>query len=76
MNKLGMIIDTAHCSAETPEGVLSEIKAPVTFSPTGAYAVPAVTPFGGQRIARHRREKRRYRHLAASAPPRHLLTTF
>ena len=39
MNKLGMIIDTAHCSPETVAGVLSESKAPVIFSHTGAHAL-------------------------------------
>jgi membrane dipeptidase len=39
MNKLGMVIDTAHCSAETLDGVLSESKAPVIFSHTGVYAL-------------------------------------
>jgi len=38
MNKLGMVIDTAHCSADTVAGVLSESKLPVIFSHTGAYA--------------------------------------
>ena len=39
MNKLGMIIDTAHCAAETLSGILSESKFPVIFSHTGAYAL-------------------------------------
>jgi membrane dipeptidase len=39
MNKLGMIIDTAHCAAETLAGILSESKFPVIFSHTGAYAL-------------------------------------
>jgi membrane dipeptidase len=39
MNKLGMVIDTAHCAAETLAGVLSESKTPVIFSHTGAYAL-------------------------------------
>ena len=42
MNKLGMVIDTAHCSAETLAGVLSESKHPVIFSHTGAYALRPV----------------------------------
>jgi membrane dipeptidase len=38
MNKLGMIIDTAHCSTDTLAGVLAESKMPVICSHTGAYA--------------------------------------
>jgi membrane dipeptidase len=49
MNKLGMVIDTAHCSAETLAGVLSESKAPVIFSHTGAYAL--------RPLARHLQDK-------------------
>jgi membrane dipeptidase len=49
MNRLGMVIDTAHCSAETLANVLSESKAPVIFSHTGAYAL--------RRIARHLDDK-------------------
>ncbi len=45
MNKLGMIIDTAHCSPDTLAGVLAESRSPVIFSHTGAYAL--------RRIARH-----------------------
>ncbi|MGH7854639.1 MAG: dipeptidase [Candidatus Binatia bacterium] len=51
MNKLGMVIDTAHCSAETLEGVLSESKFPVIFSHTGAYAL--------RPLARHLADKER-----------------
>jgi len=39
MNRLGMIIDTAHCSSDTVAGVLSESRQPVIFSHTGAYAL-------------------------------------
>lgn len=39
MNKLGMVIDTAHCSADTLAGVLSESRAPLIFSHTGAHAL-------------------------------------
>jgi membrane dipeptidase len=49
MNKLGMVIDTAHCSPETLAGVLSESKHPVIFSHTGAYAL--------RPIARHLADK-------------------
>jgi membrane dipeptidase len=49
MNKLGMVIDTAHCSAETLDGVLSESKAPVIVSHTGAYAM--------RRLSRHLPDK-------------------
>jgi membrane dipeptidase len=49
MNKLGMVIDTAHCSTETLSGVLSESKAPVIFSHTGAYAL--------RRLSRHLPDK-------------------
>jgi membrane dipeptidase len=42
MNKLGMVIDTAHCSSETLDGVLSESKAPVIFSHTGVYTLRAL----------------------------------
>ena len=49
MNKLGMVIDTAHCSAETLSGVLSESKAPVIFSHTGAYTL--------RRLSRHLQDK-------------------
>ena len=49
MNKLGMVIDTAHCSAETLAGVLSESRAPVIFSHTGAYAL--------RRLSRHLQDK-------------------
>ena len=49
MNKRGMIIDTAHGSAETLAGVLSESKAPVIFSHTGAYAL--------RPLARHLQDK-------------------
>jgi membrane dipeptidase len=43
MNKLGMVIDTAHCSADTLAGVLSESKFPVIFSHTGAYALRSLS---------------------------------
>ena len=49
MNKLGMVIDTAHCSPDTLAGVLSESRAPVIFSHTGAYAL--------RRISRHLQDK-------------------
>ena len=39
MNKLGMVIDTAHCSPETLAGVLAESRCPVMFSHTGPYAL-------------------------------------
>jgi membrane dipeptidase len=39
MNKLGMVIDTAHCATETLAGVLSESKVPAIFSHTGAHAL-------------------------------------
>jgi membrane dipeptidase len=49
MNKLGMVIDTAHCSPETLAGVLAETKLPVIFSHTGAYAL--------RPLARHLQDK-------------------
>jgi len=39
MNKLGMVIDTAHCSSDTLSGVLSESRHPVIFSHTAPYAL-------------------------------------
>jgi len=39
MNKLGMVIDTAHCSSETLAVVLAESRCPVMFSHTGSYAL-------------------------------------
>jgi membrane dipeptidase len=39
MNKLGMVIDTAHSSPDTLAGVLAESRVPVIFSHTGAYAL-------------------------------------
>jgi membrane dipeptidase len=38
MNKLGMVVDTAHCSPDTLAGVLAESRFPVIFAHTGAYA--------------------------------------
>ena len=49
MNKLGMVIDTAHCSAETLAGVLAESKLPVIFSHTGAHSL--------RPLARHLQDK-------------------
>lgn len=49
MNKLGMIIDTAHCSTETLAGVLAESRVPVMFSHTGAYAL--------RKVGRHLQDK-------------------
>jgi membrane dipeptidase len=49
MNKLGMIIDLAHCSPDTIAGVLSESRAPVIFSHTGVYAL--------RRLSRHLHDK-------------------
>jgi membrane dipeptidase len=49
MNKLGMVIDTAHCSSETLAGVLSESRVPVIFSHTGPYAL--------RRLSRHLDDK-------------------
>jgi membrane dipeptidase len=39
MNKLGMVIDTAHCSSDTLAVVLAESRYPVMFSHTGSYAL-------------------------------------
>jgi membrane dipeptidase len=49
MNRLGMVIDTAHCSPDTLAGVLSESRAPVIFSHTGASAL--------RRLRRHLQDK-------------------
>lgn len=49
MNKLGMVIDTAHCSADTLAGVLVASGAPVLFSHTGAHSL--------RPLARHLRDK-------------------
>jgi membrane dipeptidase len=49
MNRLGMVIDTAHCSPDTLAGALSESRAPVIFSHTGVYAL--------RRRARHLQDK-------------------
>lgn len=49
MNKLGMVLDTAHCSAETLAGVLAESKPPVIFSHTGAHSLRS--------LARHLADK-------------------
>lgn len=49
MNKLGMIVDTAHCSPDTLAGVLSESRVPVIFSHTGPYAT--------RRVSRHLEDK-------------------
>ena len=49
MNRLGMVIDTAHASSETLEGVLAESRHPVLFSHTGPYAL--------RQIARHLEDK-------------------
>lgn len=45
MNKLGMIIDTAHCAPDTLSGVLAESRLPAILSHTGAYAL--------RRLSRH-----------------------
>jgi membrane dipeptidase len=39
MNRLGMVVDTAHCSPETVNGVVKESRHPVVFSHTGAKAL-------------------------------------
>jgi membrane dipeptidase len=49
MNRLGMIIDVAHCSSETVRGVLSVSRHPVICSHTGPYAL--------RHIARHLEDK-------------------
>jgi membrane dipeptidase len=49
MNRLGMVIDTAHTSSQTLEGVLAESRHPVLFSHTGPYAL--------RQIARHLEDK-------------------
>jgi len=45
MNRLGMVIDTAHCSSQTLADVLKESRLPVLFSHTGSYAL--------RKLARH-----------------------
>lgn len=49
MNKLGMVIDTAHCSPDTLAGVLIESRSPVIFSHTGVHAL--------RRRSRHLQDK-------------------
>lgn len=49
MNKLGMVIDTAHCSPDTLAGVLIESRSPVIFSHTGVYIL--------RRRSRHLQDK-------------------
>jgi len=49
MNKLGMVIDTAHCSPDTLAGVLAESRVPAMFSHTGAYTL--------RKVARHLQDK-------------------
>lgn len=49
MNRLGMVIDTAHCSSETLSDVLKESRLPVIFSHTGSYAL--------RRLTRHLEDK-------------------
>jgi membrane dipeptidase len=49
MNKVGMVIDTAHCSPDTLAGVLAESRSPVIFSHTGVYAL--------RRLSRHLQDK-------------------
>jgi len=49
MNKLGMVIDTAHCSPDTLAGVLVESRSPVIFSHTGVYSL--------RRRSRHLQDK-------------------
>ncbi len=49
MNKLGMVIDTAHCSSDTLAGVLVESRHPVMFSHTGSYTL--------RKIPRHLEDK-------------------
>ena len=49
MNKLGMIIDTAHCSPDTLAVVLAESRYPVMFSHTGSYAL--------RKVPRHLQDK-------------------
>ncbi len=39
MNRLGMVIDTAHCSSDTLNDVLTESRRPVIFSHTGPHAL-------------------------------------
>jgi membrane dipeptidase len=43
MNRLGMVIDTAHGSAETVNGVITESRHPVIFSHTGVKALRNVS---------------------------------
>ena len=49
MNRLGMVIDTAHCSSATLNNVLAESREPVIFSHTGPYAL--------RKISRHLEDK-------------------
>jgi membrane dipeptidase len=49
MNRLGMVIDTAHASSQTLEIVLAESRHPVLFSHTGPYTL--------RQIARHLEDK-------------------
>ncbi len=49
MNRLGMVIDTAHGSPDTLAGVLAESRLPVIFSHTGAYAL--------RQLGRHLQDK-------------------
>jgi membrane dipeptidase len=49
MNKLGMVIDTAHCSSDTLAVVLAESRYPLMFSHTGSYAL--------RKIPRHLQDK-------------------
>jgi len=49
MNKLGMVIDTAHCSPDTLAGVLIKSRSPVIFSHTGVYTL--------RRRSRHLQDK-------------------
>lgn len=49
MNRLGMVIDTAHASSETLSNVLAESRHPVMFSHTGSYYL--------RQIARHLEDK-------------------
>jgi membrane dipeptidase len=49
MNRLGMVIDTAHGSSDTIVDVLKESRFPVIFSHTGSYAL--------RRLSRHLEDK-------------------
>jgi membrane dipeptidase len=49
MNKLGMVIGTAHCSPDILDGVLSASRLPVIFSHTDAYAL--------RKLSRHLQDK-------------------